>query len=153
MLFIITPIGGVCNFSMFCCTLLYVHYNFAIILIGKTQQLVDLLRLSSWCLVIVVWFLLAVPYVCLQFVIVVFPDHKIKKLEGDYKYFSLILRTWVLSVVTYPFYFIKRLSIYTTNCMQRINKILMWEVLPEIALKHFKIQYRLYYITLNNGEF
>ena len=34
-----------------------------------------LLSLSSWCLVIVVWLFLAVPYACLQFVIMVFPDH------------------------------------------------------------------------------
>ena len=37
--------------------------------------MVALLCLSSWCLVIVVWLFLAVPQVCLQFVIVVFPDH------------------------------------------------------------------------------
>ena len=41
---------------------------------GK-RELVSLLGLSSWCLVIVVWFFLAVPWVCLRFVIVVFPDH------------------------------------------------------------------------------
>ena len=41
---------------------------------GK-RELVVLLSLSSWCLVIVVWLFLAVPWVCLQFVIVVFPDH------------------------------------------------------------------------------
>ena len=65
---------GVCNCSMFCCTLLYVPPSFAIILMGK-RELVDLLSLSSWCLVIVVWLFLAVPSVCLQLVIVVFPDH------------------------------------------------------------------------------
>ena len=65
---------GVCNFSMFCCTLLYVPSSFAIILMGK-RELVAMLSLSSWWLVIVVWFFLAVPWVCLQFVIVVFPDH------------------------------------------------------------------------------
>ena len=43
-------------------------------LMGK-RELVALLSLSSWCLVIVVWLYLAVPCVCLQFVIVVFPDH------------------------------------------------------------------------------
>ena len=59
---------------MFCCTLLYVHSSFAIILTGK-RELVALLCLSSWCLVIVVWLFLAVPRVCLQLVIVVFPDH------------------------------------------------------------------------------
>ena len=40
---------------------------------GK-KELVALLSLSSWCLLIVVWLFLAVPWVCLQFVIVVFPD-------------------------------------------------------------------------------
>ena len=37
--------------------------------------LVALLKLSSWCLVIVVWLFLAVPWVCRPFVIVVYPDH------------------------------------------------------------------------------
>ena len=65
---------GVCNCSMFCCTVLYVPSSFAIILMGK-RELVALLSLSSWCLMIVVWLFLAVPWVYLQFVIVVFPDH------------------------------------------------------------------------------
>ena len=43
-------------------------------LMGK-RELVALLSLSSWCLVIDVWLFLPVPWVCLQFVIVVFPDH------------------------------------------------------------------------------
>ena len=59
---------------MFSCTLLYVHYNLAIILMGKIE-LFALLSLSSWYLVMVVWLFLAVPWVCLRFVIVVFPDH------------------------------------------------------------------------------
>ena len=59
---------------MFCFTLLYVHSSFAIILMGK-RELVALLSLSSLCLVIVVGLFIAVPWVCLQFVIVVFPDH------------------------------------------------------------------------------
>ena len=65
---------GVCICSMFCCTLLYVHSSFAIILIGK-RELVALLSLSSWYHMIVVWLFLAVPWVYLQFVIVIFPDH------------------------------------------------------------------------------
>ena len=65
---------GVCNGSMFCCTLLYVHSSIAIILMGK-RELVALLGLSSWCLVMVEWLFLAVPGGCLRFVIVVFPDH------------------------------------------------------------------------------
>ena len=72
--FIVTPIVGVCNSSMFCCTLLYVHSSIAIILMGK-RELVALLNLSSWCLVMVERLFLAVPRGCLQFVIVVFPDH------------------------------------------------------------------------------
>ena len=36
-LFIVTPIVGVCNCSMFCCTLLYVHSSIAIILMGKRE--------------------------------------------------------------------------------------------------------------------
>ena len=39
------------------------------------ETLVALLSLSSWCLVSVVWLFLAVSWACLQFVIVVFPDH------------------------------------------------------------------------------
>ena len=73
-LFIVTPIVGVCNSSMFCCTLLHVHSSIAIILMGK-RELVALLNSSSWCLVIVEWVFLAVPWGCLRFVIVVFPDH------------------------------------------------------------------------------
>ena len=86
---------GVCNCSMFCCTLLYVYSSiatglsavcdcgisrsysltiFAIILIGK-RELVALLNLSPWCIVMVEWLFLAVPWGCLQCVIVVFPDH------------------------------------------------------------------------------
>ena len=65
---------GVCNCSMFCCTLLYVHSSIAIILMGK-RELVALLNLSSWCLVMVERLFLAMPRGCLQFVIVVFPDH------------------------------------------------------------------------------
>ena len=59
---------------MFCCALFYVHSSIAIILMGK-RELIALLNLSSWCLVMVERLFLAVPRGCLQFVIVVFPDH------------------------------------------------------------------------------
>ena len=65
---------GVCNCSIFCCTLLYVHSSIAIILMGK-RELVVLLNLSSWSLVMVERLFLAVPRGWLQFVIVLFPDH------------------------------------------------------------------------------
>ena len=68
-----TPIVGVCNCSMFCCTLFYVHSSFAIILMGR-RELVALLSLVSWCLVMVVWLFLVVPWACLRFVIVVIAD-------------------------------------------------------------------------------
>ena len=73
-LFIITPIVGVYNCSMFCCTLLYVHSSIAIILMGN-RELVALLNLSSWCLVMVERLFPAVPRGCRRFVIVVFPVH------------------------------------------------------------------------------
>ena len=65
---------GVCNCSVLCCMLLYVQSSIAIILIGK-RELVALLYLSSSCLVMVERLFLAVPWGCLRFVIVVFPDH------------------------------------------------------------------------------
>ena len=65
---------GVYNCSMFRCTLRYVHSNFAISSMGM-RELVALLSLFSWCLVMVVWFFLALPWVCLRFVIEEFPDY------------------------------------------------------------------------------
>ena len=59
---------------MFRCTLLYVHFSFAIVFMGK-KELVALLGLSPWCLLVVVWLFLAVSWVFLQFVILVFHDH------------------------------------------------------------------------------
>ena len=73
-LFIVTPIVGVCNCSMFCCTLLCVRSSIAIILMGK-RELVSLLILSSWCLAMVGRLFHAMPRGCLRFVNVLFPDH------------------------------------------------------------------------------
>ena len=82
---------GVCNFSMFCCTLRYAHSSIAIILMGK-RELIALLILSSWCLVMVERLFLVVPRGSLQFVIVVFPDHThllfLTGLSPPVKYFS-----------------------------------------------------------------
>ena len=57
-----------------CCALLCVHSSIAVILMGR-RGLVALLDLSSWCLVMVEQLFLAVQRGCLQFVIVIFPDH------------------------------------------------------------------------------
>ena len=45
------------------------------VLDGEERELIALLNLSSWCLVMVERLFLAVPQGCLEFVIVVFPDH------------------------------------------------------------------------------
>ena len=42
---------------------------------AQVFSLIALLNLSSWCLVMVERLFLTVPRGCLQFVIVVFPDH------------------------------------------------------------------------------
>ena len=42
---------------------------------GEKRELDALLSLSSWCLMLVLWRFLSVPLVCLQFVIVIFPNH------------------------------------------------------------------------------
>ena len=65
---------GFGNCSLFGFVLRSVHSCYAIILMVK-RELVALLSLSTWCLMIVVWLFLAVPWACLQFVIVVCPDH------------------------------------------------------------------------------
>ena len=66
--------SNVIQTSMFCCMLLYVHSSIAIILMRK-RELISLLNFSSWCLVMVEQLFLVVLHGCLQFVIVVFPDH------------------------------------------------------------------------------
>ena len=60
--------------SLFCCALLCVLPSFAIILKRK-RKLVVLLCQFSLCLVIVVWRFHTMPRVCLQIMILVFPDH------------------------------------------------------------------------------
>ena len=66
----------------------------AIILMGK-RELIALLNLSSWCLVMVERLFLTVPRGCLQFVIVVFPDHT----------HLLFLNENILTVATQLLYF------------------------------------------------
>ena len=90
---------GVCNCSMFCCALFYVHFSIAIILMGK-RELIALLNLSSWCLVMVERLFLAVPRGCLQFVSVVFPGHThllFFLLRGIRKRSSKIVQKYILA--------------------------------------------------------
>ena len=67
---------GVLCLSLFCYTLLCVHSSFAIILKRK-RELVALLLLSYRCIVTtnILWLCLTVPWVGLQYAIVVFPGH------------------------------------------------------------------------------
>ena len=67
---------GVLCLSLFCITLFCVLFSFAIIMKRK-RKLVALLLLSCRCIVTikVLWLFLKVPWVGLQYVIVVFPDH------------------------------------------------------------------------------
>ena len=66
---------GVLCLSLFCCALLCVHFSFAIIF-KKKRKLAALLLFSYRCIVTinVLWLFLAMPWVGLQCVIVVFPD-------------------------------------------------------------------------------
>ena len=64
------------------------HFSIAIILMGK-RELIALLNLSSWCLVMVERLFLTVPRGCLQFVIVVFPDHTHLLFQWFYYTFSM----------------------------------------------------------------
>ena len=66
---------GVCNCSN---VLLYVTlcpFKFCNHLDGEERELVALLNLSSWYLVMFERLFLAVPWGCLRFVILVFPDY------------------------------------------------------------------------------
>ena len=67
---------GVLCLSFFCYALLCVHSSFAIIL-KRQRKLVALVLLSYRCIVAinVLWLFLTVPWVSLQCVFVVFPDH------------------------------------------------------------------------------
>ena len=67
---------GVLCLSLFCYTFLCVHSSFAIILQRKKKR-IALLLLSYRCIVTinVLWLFLAVLWVGLQYVTVVFPDH------------------------------------------------------------------------------
>ena len=53
----------------------FLYFNNIAIIMMRKRELIALLNLSSRCLVMVERLFLAVPRGCLQFVIVVFPDH------------------------------------------------------------------------------
>ena len=64
--------------GVFNCSMFVVRYFISILVLqsscwGRERELVALLNLSSWCLMMVDWLFLEVPWGCLRFV--VFPDH------------------------------------------------------------------------------
>ena len=65
---------GVCKYSIFCCTLIFVHSSIEITLIGK-RGLVALLNFVFLVSHDGGESLLTVSWGCLWFVTVVFPDH------------------------------------------------------------------------------
>ena len=84
---------------------------------GK-RELIALLNLSSWCLVMVERLFLTVPRGCLQFVIVVFPDHThLLFLLGRFMYISqmglLILPTYMHSYLVGLEIFLSLPSLHT----------------------------------------
>ena len=53
---------------------LSVYLSFHMSMMPTLRELIALLSSSSWCLVMVVMLFLAVPWISLRFVIMVFPD-------------------------------------------------------------------------------
>ena len=130
---------GVCNCSMFCCTLLYVHSSIAIILMGK-RELIALLNLSSWCLVMVEWLFLAVPRGCLQFVIVVFPDHTHLLFLATYSGTESMLAVRENAVLVHVLHDIANDDVFqhlTAKAGQRNRAIVGW-VVSLAFLEHFR---------------
>ena len=120
LVWLVTPIVGVCNCSMFCCTICYVHSSIAIILMGK-RELVALLYLSSWCLVMVERLFLGVPRGCLHFVIVLFPDHThllFLLQNGQFRISSLFWRQFFFTIATKK---VKLISDFYTWAIVLIN--------------------------------
>ena len=72
-MFIVTPIVGVCSCSVF---FLYVALCpfWVCSHLGGEEGTGCVAWFVFLCLVVVVWLFLAVPWICLRFVIVVFPD-------------------------------------------------------------------------------
>ena len=76
----------------------------------KLRKLIALLGLSSWCLVVVGRLFLAVPWGCLRFVIVVFPDHThlLFSIHSWHKAKIPILKNRACFAVTYVYCFKRR---------------------------------------------
>ena len=82
---------GVLCLSLFCYVLLCVHSSFAIILKRKSKLVALLLWFYRGIVTINgLWLFLAAPWVGLQCVIVVFPDHTYQQILGDCEIVSVL---------------------------------------------------------------
>ena len=124
----------VCNCSIFCCTLLYVHSSIAIILMGK-RELIALLNLSSWCLVMVERLFLAVPRGCLQFVIVVFPDRTPLLFKSSSKILLLPV-TRQTSLMDHLCYFCAFMSAHCCLVVTCLERSRLWCNIVRLFLSH-----------------
>ena len=82
-----------------------VYMRIRLIRVRWGRELVALLNLSSWYLVMVEWLFLAVPWGCLRFVIVVFPDHAhllfLRRLILRYIYRCMYLKLFKIKKASY----------------------------------------------------
>ena len=135
-MFGVLPIGcGVLCLPLFCSALLCVLSRFTIVLKRK-RYLVALLLLSYGCLVTVnvLWLFLAVPWVGLRCVIVVFPDHTncFFKTGNCLRQRNICLQAnWlvlILSIEIYNILFlIQRNICLQANWLDLININLLWK--------------------------
>ena len=107
-LLLIRCLVGLCVWSLFCCALLVVFSGFVVVLTGW-RELLALLWFSSWFLVAVgvLWLFLAVPWVGLRCVVVVFPNHAHLLFANIFKYCSLdetVAECIVILVFGFPEY-------------------------------------------------
>ena len=107
---------------------------------GK-RELIALLNLSFWCLVMVERLFLAVPRGCLQFVIVVFPDHT----HLLFLHFISILAVLNFLQFVYKFEYIS-LTYLKQNAFFKINNIYIFfkfyiEVFSHILLLFISLNY------------
>ena len=88
---------------------------------GK-RELIALLNLSSWCLVMVERLFLAAPRGCLQFVIVVFPDHThLLFFKPCSENIFLTVPRWLLSMLRVCHTFLSVHYSFVVTCWERVN--------------------------------
>ena len=146
---------------------------------GK-RELIALLNLSSWCLVTVERLFLAVPRGCLQFVIVVFPDHthllfitftnlrhhiKFIKMHPIHYYHSscrcyinivfhitMVMYRFLISasLLTFIFYLI---IFFTDTKIKRIKVQIHFFSLNSFFIHNFKISQSIFYIFVDKYHY